>query len=198
MFRTVAEELSLMLVSNKIISIENRKYYIYGIELVFHDLIISFSILTIAIVTRSVLVSLFFAVPFCVLRAYAGGYHAKTHFKCFCFTMANYLTMLILNRIIIDHKLIVCCVIIGMSTPLIIKFAPVEHKNNPLSNEQKEKYKIISMILLILIIVVFIITAIFSMVKISFAISWAVFEVSLLLFPTIHLNRRRKNENIIT
>ena len=191
MLKVIAEELSLILVANKIIAIENRKYYIYGIELIINDFLIFFSISVIAIITNTIVISLIFSVTFCALRAYSGGYHCKSYSACFGLTLINYVGMLLLNNLIEDNKFIFCCVIIGFSIPTIIKFAPIEHINNPLDNIQKKKCRRLSLLIVILCIVSFIVTSVFSKLEISFAISWSIFAVWLLMLPTILLEGRK-------
>lgn len=198
MLRMIAEELSLVMVANKIIPIEDRRYYIYGIELVLNNVLICLFIAAIAIITKTILISIIFSLSFCMLRAYTGGYHSKTYLRCFCISVINYIVMLILNETL-EYKFILSCVFLGISVPLIIKFAPVEHKNKPLSIEQKKRYKRISILILSLITAGFIATCFFSKLDISFAISWATFGVFILLFfPKIHLNGGKKYENTVT
>ncbi|SHH82368.1 accessory gene regulator B [Sporobacter termitidis DSM 10068] len=190
MLRMIAEELSLVMVANKIIPIENRKYYIYGIELVLNNVLICLGIIALAIITKTILISIIFSLSFCILRAYVGGYHSNTYLKCFCISVINYIIMLILNQTA-EYKLILSCVLIGISVPIIIKFAPVEHENKPLSNEQKKKYKKVSILIISIITASFVISCVFSRLDISFAISWAVFGVFfLLLFSKIHYEQR--------
>lgn len=52
MLQAIAEEISLRLVANRVISIEKRKYYTYGIELVLNNLLIFLSITLIGVLTR--------------------------------------------------------------------------------------------------------------------------------------------------
>ncbi len=192
MLKAFAEELSLIMVANKIIPIEKRKYYTYGFELILNDILIFTSVSIIAVLTNTLITSFLFTIVFCVLRAYVGGYHCRSYSACVFTALTNYICMLLLNAYIIHFKLIISLVLIGISIMVITILAPVEHENNPLSTTQKKKYKKYSIILIIIITTGFIISVVFSKLTVSFAISWAMFAVFLLLLPTIRLERREK------
>jgi len=192
MIKLWAEELSLHLVTNKIITIDKRKYYIYGIELLLNDLFIFLTIAAIAMMTKTVLISILFAGCFCVLRAFAGGYHCKSYRCCFQITLFNYSLLLLLHFILTDWKLIVGVIIIILSIPVIWLFSPVESVNNPLEEKERIKYKSISRVLTVILFILFTISAAFRKNEIAFVIAWSVFATAfLMLLPIINEKRRR-------
>lgn len=184
MLKTIAEELSLRMVANKIILIEDRKFYIYGIEVILNDLLIFSSVALIAILSKTVITSLIFTIIFCSLRAYVGGYHCKTCARCFCTTMALYISMIILNTYLVSTKFMISCILIGISVSVIFVFAPFEY-NNSLTYTKRRRYRKFSIILTLVAILSFIISIAFHKFEISFAISWATFAVLFLLMLSI-------------
>ena len=70
MLKYLAEEISLRLVTNKIITDDKRKYYTYGLELILSDIFIFLIIALVAILTNTVLMSAVYACTFCILRSY--------------------------------------------------------------------------------------------------------------------------------
>jgi accessory gene regulator B len=179
--KTIAEELSLALVSNRIIEIEDRKNYIYGIELVLYDIFIFVTIAVIAVLTDKVQMSLIFTFLFCTVRAYAGGYHCNTYAKCFFTALTVYLFMLVLNAWLGSKTVILACILLVVSVPIILRFAPVEHENNPLSHDEKNKYRKYSMRIVSVSSALFILSLIYFAKEISFAISWAIFATAVFI-----------------
>lgn len=198
MLQFISEEISLRLVANKIISIDNRKYYTYGIELVLNDLLIGLSIALTAVLTNKVVMSLAYCLTYCPLRSYVGGHHCKTCFRCYCTTMTLYFTMLILNEFLAENKMLISCILIGIAVPLILLFAPVDYGNDPLDNAAKRKYHVKSIAMAAASVAVFILACAFHKAEISFAISWGVFMVFSLMLVSVISNsmewRRKKDD----
>lgn len=184
MIKSIAEELSLLLVANKIIKIEKREFYIYGIELMMYNTLITLSIALIAILTNTIILSLIFSVLFCSLRSYSGGYHCTSYLKCFCTSLTIYLSMLVFNAHLGDLRHIVSIVILIASTPIIIIFSPIEHENNPLTKNEKKRYKIVSLIITFFIVLTFISLLIFNLNEFAFVVSWVIFAIAILIIIT--------------
>ena len=133
MLRFIAEEITLYLIANKIIKIENRSFYIYGIELFINNLFITATIAIIALVSKTILLSLIFATTFYFLRAYSGGYHCKKYIQCYFFSISIYISLILANAYIGNYKSMISIVLLCASLPIIVIHSPVEHKNNPLT-----------------------------------------------------------------
>ncbi len=76
------------------------------------------------------------------LRGHTGGWHSKTELGCFVTYNISYLLLIWLSYRSI-HPYIMN-LIISTSASYIIWFSPIEHINNPLSNQEREKNKMIS------------------------------------------------------
>lgn len=198
MIQSISEEISLRLVTYKIISIENRKYYTYGIELVLNNFIIFLSIVLIGVLTKKILISLIYVVTYCSIRNYVGGYHCKTHLKCYCTTISLYLLMLFLNYYLSNSRLIISYSLILIAIPVIYIFTPVDYGKDSITEDERQKYRIKSIILIAVSLFLFIMANVLHWTEVSFAIAWAIFIVFSLMLLSLILNlsetRRKKNE----
>lgn len=125
-----------------IVKQEDEEIYAYGMELLYSSIFNILLAVLIAVVTNTFLPTTVFIVTFIILRQYIGGYHAKTHFGC----MTIFVVVLIIFSILAKHTPInfeipVSVVIDVISIILVILFAPVEHPNKPLSDNDKMRLR---------------------------------------------------------
>ncbi|WP_077610048.1 accessory gene regulator B family protein [Clostridium sp. Marseille-P2415] len=191
----IADELSLCLVVNKIIPIEKRKYYTYGIELILNDLLIFIMVISLALITNTIAISILFTFSFCLLRTYTGGYHSKSYARCCVTAMVNYLSLLVFNSVLEEFRLYAGVIMMILSVPVVWIFSPIKHDNHPFNEREKEKYKKVSRILIIIISVFFIISIVSLFDKIVFVLAWSVFATSLLMLLAIILNKKEEISN---
>ncbi|MDW2800680.1 accessory gene regulator B family protein [Clostridium boliviensis] len=198
MLQTIAEEISLRLVTNKVISIENRKYYTYGIELVLNNIVIFLSIGLIGFLTKRVFISLIYVVTYCSIRNYVGGYHCKTHINCYCTTLFLYLLMLFLNYYLSNNRLIVSYGLIAVAIPVIYIFTPVDYGIGSILDNDRKKYRVKSFMLIAIALAIYILANVLHQTEVSFAVAWAIFIVFSLMLLSLFINlsetRRKKNE----
>lgn len=191
MFKFLAQELSLKLVTNNIIDDSKREYYTYGIELILNDIMIFLMIGFISIITHTIVISFVFSLLFCCLRAFSGGYHSKSYLGCFCTALINYIAMLIITNLIFSKTYIVLeNIMIFASTPIILILSPVENINRSLDISEKNKYRNISYILISIYLLIFIIDINFFHSKLSIVIAWSVFSTAALMLFSIILQRK--------
>lgn len=159
MIEKIAIRLSNAWGENSIVSKEDVECYRYGLELLISTMI-NF--------TLTVVVSLIFGRPYSFLpftvvyvpmRLYAGGYHAKNHFRCILFSTILFGITVVEAIIFFEVREYACLLIIIMSFAILKLIAPIESENKPLSNEQivnaKYKISIIQAILLIMYITLY-------------------------------------------
>lgn len=86
------------------------------------------------------IVGILFELSYCILRVYAGGYHAPTKFICTWFSYISVLLFLILIFFLplgsIAMHMLLCAAMLS-----IVLFSPVENKNKPLSSREKQVYR---------------------------------------------------------
>lgn len=191
----IADELSLCLVVNKIIPIEKRKYYTYGIELILNDLLIFIMVISIALITNTIAISILFTFSFCSLRTYTGGYHSKSYARCFVTATANYLSLLVFNSVLEEYRLCAGVIMMILSVPVVWIFSPIKHDNHSFDEREKEKYKKVSRILIITISVLFILSVVLLSDQIVFVLAWSVFATSFLMLLAIILNKKEEMLN---
>ncbi len=140
---------------NDITDSEKGEIISYGLEIM-----LSTTVSVLIITILSVMIGAFsevilFLVPFMLLRTYSGGYHAQTHLRCFLILFIAFCVNLVLNLFNINIVIIVLSAL--ASVFIILRFAPVEDKNHPLSKRQKTSNRKICLIILAILLVVCII-----------------------------------------
>lgn len=147
LLQDIAEDITFILLKNKIVDMEDRDIYIYGFQILLSTLLVTGSLLTLGILLNQIPLTFGFMATFIFLRTYTGGYHAEKFKSCFTISMTIYLSELFLNYIIPNNfKTSIGLICITVAATIIYRLTPVEHKNNPLSLEEKNKYRKISRI----------------------------------------------------
>ena len=154
MFEKIAERISNTLEVKKIIKAENRDFYSYGLQLALNKLFFFVIILIISIFTKAFLVSVAFLLMYSIIRQFSGGFHCKSEINCFLVSILIYLIMLLLYRIDRVEGKWVLYIAALVSVLIISIFSPVEHKNKPLSTDERKKYGIIAVIVAIALVII--------------------------------------------
>lgn len=127
------------LTNSGIITTEDKELYEYGLH---HGLLMIINLLTtvvIGLLFKMVWQSFVFMLAYIPLRTYAGGYHAKTQFRCYLLSIVIMLAALFGIREIpwtdsIGIGLTLCAI------GIILYLSPVEDKNKPLSPMEVKVY----------------------------------------------------------
>lgn len=152
MIKNIAEDITFILLKNKIIDIDDRDTYIYGFEIILSSLIVTGALLALGIILNKLPLTLIFIFVFVILRSFTGGYHSQKFESCLVISLIIYTSELLLIRFIpiylMDKVGILSLIVCGL---MIYRFAPAEYKNHPLLEEEKRKYRRISRTVIILI-----------------------------------------------
>ena len=135
----IVERLVVKLIEDGAIEEEDREIYEYGFH---HGIITLVNIaltLLIGICMKMFVETILFMVAYIPLRTYAGGFHAKTQFRCFIYSNLIVVLILVFSKILADYMLIVLGIGI-VATGIIIFFAPVEDQNKPLDEIEVQVY----------------------------------------------------------
>lgn len=146
MFENIADDLAIMLVEKKIIKPENREFYFYGLQLAISKLFFFLVILVISLFTKTFLVSMAFVLMYSAIRQFSGGHHCRSEVSCFFVSILLYLIMILFYDIDMYGGKIFLCVSAAVSVLIIMIFSPIEHKNKPLSADERKRYGLISKI----------------------------------------------------
>ncbi|MDE6834176.1 MAG: accessory gene regulator B family protein [Ruminococcus sp.] len=152
-----------MLIKNKIVDIEERDTYIYGIEVILLNGGLLLVFLLISLLSGAMINFWAYLMFFIPLRIFSGGYHAKTSERCFVMSAVMYGISVAVTKLLPLLYLDFYWWTAGVVSVLIIFiFAPLINANNPLNEVQKKRNRIIVYSLLIIDLVFFILCYIFN------------------------------------
>ena len=176
----VAEKITDILVSKKIIISENRYLYTYGLQLGMLMIINIATILVIGIILNMMWDSIIFIMTYIPLRSNAGGYHAKTQVRCYLYSIVMIIVTLICIKIV-PWNGVICLSLTVVTGAIIFFFAPVEDANKPLGQMEKAIYKERTRIILSLLVLLIMLFCYFNQITISICIMMGLVVLSIML-----------------
>lgn len=142
MIAKLAKSTAYFFVEKQVVKKEDEEVYAYGIELLYSSILNIALAVIIAIITNTVYPTATFLTTFIVIRQYIGGYHAKTHLGCMSIFAVVLCCFAVLSRYIpAECEVWISMLSVILSIFLILKFAPVEHPNKPLSDKEKSRLR---------------------------------------------------------
>lgn len=185
-----SNKISSKLIGKKIIKEDDKEVYTYGFEIIISSLLILIGMVILGIIFRCLLKVIVFILFFCSLRVQAGGYHAKSHWKCFIYFLLSCFLAILISHLLLDFdkNLIIIILVLIESCIIIITYAPVDTVNKPLGSTEKVAYKKKSMITVIVQSIIIIAMSIFlnSLESYYMVAAIAVFMESLTVLPIIN------------
>lgn len=188
MLENIAEDITFFLLKNRAIECEDSDIYIYGFQVILSSLMVTGALLILGVLLNKLLLTLIFILVFVLLRTNTGGYHAEKFKSCLSISLIIYLSEILLNIIIpINFKIAIGTILLIVGTSIIYINAPVEHKNNPLSFNEKRKYRKVSRILSLSISIITLICFYTSSILIDycFIVSLTVMAVAILIIISL-------------
>lgn len=182
MFVKISDNIVKWMLSNHIIEENKTVICRWGIS---HILDTAFNIATfliIGILFKKPIETIVFTLGYIPLRIYAGGYHAKTPFRCWC-----------LSNIILAVSLVIvknaekCYIVFGalslIAAVVLIILMPVEDLHKPLGQNDRKKYKKRGMAILAVEICMSVALALLHHNQISLVLNsiWVLLSVMLIL-----------------
>ncbi|WP_069998703.1 accessory gene regulator ArgB-like protein [Cellulosilyticum sp. I15G10I2] len=174
------ERITDLFIHNGIISSEDKELYTYGLQ---QGLIIIANILTtlfIGLLLGMVWQSIVFMLSYIPLRSFAGGYHAKTQFKCYMLSIVLTTAVLLVIKLIPWTNFMIWSLALAAGT-IILVFAPVANSNKPLNELEVNVYKKWTIIILLVELFFILLTMIFEMYEIGACIAISLFVLSNML-----------------
>lgn len=159
---------------------EDKEIYRYGIQ---QGLNLALNILTtilIGALCGMLYPSILFLICYMPLRSFCGGYHAKTHIRCYIYSVIMITSILLVAKYL-TFNILVYEILVLMSLIAIFLLAPIEDKNKVLDSDEKRVFRkrsCIIAVLEILIYHIFVITHFTNSYKI---LSTALFSLSILM-----------------
>jgi len=133
-------------ISLKIIEKDDEDIYEYGLELMLHTVLNLSAILVSAALLGKTLENLVLLMVVIPLQLHGGGYHAKTHLRCFLIMYIGWWSITYALPYIHPTMATVMAII---SIMVVYKLAPVPHVNVKMSEEQRLRMRRIARIIVV-------------------------------------------------
>lgn len=124
----------------EIINEDDSDIYEYGLELILSSVFNIVVVIVTSVLTNRLIESIVLLLVLIPLQSCGGGYHAKTHLRCF---LIMYIGWWPAMWLIPQVTLLSAIVISGMSLVTIFLLAPISHENVPISQKQRLKMKVL-------------------------------------------------------
>lgn len=145
MINEISKRISLSLLNRNIIKDELVEVYVYGTELFLSFILTSTVILILGSFMNMLVETLIFMTLFIGIRRTVGGFHANSYFKCFICTVAAYSIIMLLSKYCTLSPFIsLITTIVGSA--IIAVWGPVENVHKKISEEKKQKFRIVGII----------------------------------------------------
>lgn len=136
MFTHFSDMVTNLFIKSSVIQEEDKDLYKYGVEQICNIILNILTTVVIGTLFGMILEILIFMFAYIPLRIYAGGFHAKTPFRCYLCSVA--ITVIALSVMkFIEFPYFICIIIVAASSTVILKVAPIEDKNKPLDSTEK-------------------------------------------------------------
>lgn len=182
MFRNLAEDITFLLIKNKIVEIEKREIYIYGLEVILLNGGLLITFLIISLLCGEMVNFLAYLIFFLPMRLFSGGYHAETSERCFILSTIMFGASIAVSKLIPLLYISNTGKIIGaVSVIVILVLAPLINENNPLNQTQRRRNRIILCTLLFIDLVFYILSCNYAWTIASNELIFIVMDAVLLL-----------------
>ncbi|MGO0904341.1 accessory gene regulator ArgB-like protein [Clostridioides difficile] len=166
MIESCANKITSFLIINKTIEQKEYDLYLYGFKTLIAFIVNIIVILFTGYVLNRFKETALFLLCYCPIRQFTGGYHADDYKKCLLSFILIYLTNIYLIESLMSKKLDYIIIIIMCISYIGIYFlSPLEHRNNPLSKKEKQKYRKIAVCLISIVLL-------FSIIGVNFNITY--------------------------
>ena len=160
---------------------EDKEIYLFGLIQGVIFLLNTFTALCIGMILNMLIEVIIYLVCFIPIRIFAGGYHAKTQFRCYIMsTVTTFVALRLIKFLQISNSIFEIVVLI-ISIIIIWNLSPIEDDNKPLTKEEYRIYKIKVRKLISIILGVLIFSFIINNQLILSSIQVAMFILSLVV-----------------
>lgn len=182
MFENVALHITEWMENNRIIEHDRRVVVKWGIRNILDTLFNIATFLIIGVLMHMLIETIVFTLGYIPLRSYAGGYHAKTPFKCWILSNFILLIALLCVHYLSRYPFIFWSLAI-LSVIFLIILMPVSDIHKPLSNVDKHRYKRKGVYILFCEVIVSVLISVINLPNITYSIFiiWIILSVMLFL-----------------
>lgn len=182
MFHNLAVDIAFLLIKNKIVDIEQRDIYVYGLEVILLNGSLLIVFLIASMLCEAMLNFWAYLILFLPIRSFSGGYHAEKSESCFVLSTIMYGLSIAITAffplLYQNWKWTIAGII---SVIIILALSPMINENNPLTKSQQKRNRIIVYILLSVDLFVFILSCNLNWRIASNELVFVVFDALLLL-----------------
>jgi len=138
----ISRDIARTLINNSVISFDEISVYQYGIELALVTFFESMGLVIFALMTGRILETTAFVVAFTPLRLTAGGYHAKTVYRCFLYFLIMIIgSIAVTNGLSLHQYPVVSIIISFIAVTIIFVFAPADVENRRISITEESEFR---------------------------------------------------------
>lgn len=154
----LSEKIVLAWSDERLIEKGSEEAYVYGVQLLLSTLLNTIVIAVISAIADRTFAWIFFLVGFVPIRITAGGFHAKTPFRCSTLFCGSYFLCILLLNVTKDDIHTSVIIINSLVAMLVVYlYSPLPASNKPMSEEGLERKRVLSLAVtasLLLIIVI--------------------------------------------
>lgn len=176
----ITEKLIEILHINKIIEVEDKELYIFGLNQLAVIVLNIMTTVVIGAVMGMVWESMIFLSMYIPLRSYAGGYHARNQVRCYFFSIVLITTSLIMMKIITWNSS-TCSIMNTITSSIIIIFSPIEDINKPLIEAERVFYRKRTIIILIFLTIIYLLFLMLKNKNVVVCVTMTLFVSSFML-----------------
>lgn len=140
----IAERVTDLLYAHAFLNQEKRATYVYGVELALSTLFSCCSILVISLFLGDVCIGILFLLSFISIRTFAGGFHAKTYFRCFVISNLIFVISFLFISILCNISISICFLLFLISGCIIVPFSPISSPHHPISSSSQKRNQMIT------------------------------------------------------
>ena len=143
MIHRLADIVTDFFVRNDVISKDDREVYQYGNEIIISSAIDIAILFTFGLIFNNLLYLAPFWIVFFLLRAFGGGYHAQSYFKCKMVFILNVLAVVgLLYNVETFYNVYSMLLLILFSQTVVFATAPIENIYKPLDEQDIKRNRI--------------------------------------------------------
>ena len=124
--------------------------------------------------------SILFLLSYMPLRSFCGGYHAKTHIRCYIYSVIMITSILLIAKYV-TFSILVYGILVLVSLAVIFLLAPVEDRNKALDNAEKKVFRKRACTIAVLEVLIYHIFLIIRFTNSYKILSIALFSLSILM-----------------
>jgi len=152
--------------------------YYYGLQIIIGG-INKFLLLIIPGLLLNLLLT---TISFASLRIWTGGLHLDSYTKCTYISLLSFTLIALLAKYIILNQFITMLIFLSIYL-LILIYAPIEHKNKPIKENKKLRFKIIALFVLTILVIINMFT---YNIIISNSIVYGILLVGIIMLPIVN------------